>query len=360
MVLHFLLDEATVCGTAKSARATEQKEAVTCKRCLGVMQGTGNGGRPKLDLVYLTLKVGFFPEDLEWLKSCSEPMSLIVREAISIHRQRLKSTKKKIMPKNRKIITITSNSGGSGKSTTCKNLAYEFAAIGRKVLVIDLDPQASLDLFFGFIGVDTDAYSTQLFEERFNGKCSPSNFPIDDGGLLHLFRGSSELAKTQINLSGRRSRERCLAKALKLLSEYDIVLIDCPATNGLLIENALAAATHVLIPISPEEKSIHGLGDLLAELQSLGTDLEITPPSLLGVVLSTRANSTTLTSRSAIEDLNQLSKNLGFQILPGIDEYEDIRKANGAGLPLRQFRPRHPGVTQYQTLANHIQSLLEI
>jgi chromosome partitioning protein len=144
------------------------------------------------------------------------------------------------------------------------------------------------------------------------------------------------------------------------MPEYDIVLIDCPATNGLLIENALAAATHVLIPISPEEKSIHGLGDLLAELQSLGTDLEITPPSLLGVVLSTRANSTTLTSRSAIEDLNQLSKSLGFQILPGIDEYEDIRKANGAGFPLRQFRPRHPGVMQYQILANHIQSLLEI
>ena len=65
MALHFLLGEAIACGTAKSARATKQKEAVTCKRCLGVMQGTGNGGRPKLDLVYLTIKVGFFPEDFK-------------------------------------------------------------------------------------------------------------------------------------------------------------------------------------------------------------------------------------------------------------------------------------------------------
>jgi hypothetical protein len=104
MALHFLLGEATACGTAKSARATEQKEAVTCKRCLGVIQGTGTGGRPKLDLVYLTIKVGFFPEDFEWLKSCPKPMSLIIREAISIHRQNFKSNKKKIMPKNRLCI----------------------------------------------------------------------------------------------------------------------------------------------------------------------------------------------------------------------------------------------------------------
>jgi chromosome partitioning protein len=261
-------------------------------------------------------------------------------------------------PTKRIVIAVTSNSGGSGKTTTVRNLGYELARRGKRVLLLDLDPQTNLDLFCGLINTPQHEGGdvTTIFSEDFSGAWPCSAI---EGETLQIVRGNADMAKVQINLSGRRNREKCLARSLRSLpTDYDIVLLDCPATTGLLIENALAASSHVLIPIAPEEKSIQGLGDLLSGLTKLGADLDIEPPQLLGIVPSTRVNSKSLTSRNCMDGLKDISQILKFEVLPGIGEYEDIRKANASGFPLRRYRPGHQGVAEYQKLADRIEVLL--
>jgi chromosome partitioning protein len=357
MIIHLLDKNGMIaCKTAAKGKpaATSNHSEITCKRCISIATGGSNGGRKSLNLTYAVLRIGFYPDDFDWLKDNRKSQSEIIRMAV--HKYRWDNEVNRI--KKRVVIAVTSNSGGSGKTTTTRNLGYELIRQGKKVLLVDLDPQANLDLFCGLISTPThpDGDVTNIFSENFNGIWPCSEIEGED---LKIVRGSPEIARVQINLSGRRNREKCLTKALKSLPpEYDVVLLDCPATTGLLIENALAAASHVLIPIAPEEKSIQGLGDLLSGLAKLGADLDIDPPKLLGVVLSTRANSKSLTSRTCMEGLKEISEVLNFEVLPGIGEYEDLRKANASGMPLRRYRPGHQGVLEYQRFANRIQELL--
>lgn len=258
---------------------------------------------------------------------------------------------------NRTIITITSSSGGTGKTTTCRNLEAELTRQGKKVLLIDLDPQANLDLFCGLIGTPhhPDGDISKIFEEDFDG-----NWPISsiEGESLHLVRSSRKMIKTQGALATRRSREKILSRALKMLPDcYDTIIVDCPATGGYLVDNALTASTHVIAPIILEEKSIQGLGELLSGIRILAHELEKEPPILLGVIPVVRGKGTA-TAKLCYEGLQNLAKTLKFNILPEITEYQDTRKASGSGLNLRAFRPGHPGALEFENLAKKIDELL--
>jgi chromosome partitioning protein len=360
MRVHFLsADGMPACKIASKDHPATTKipSEITCKRCASIANGGVNGGRKKLGLVYSTLRIGFYPEDCNWLEKHPLPKSEVIRELVH-HGRRTETEMEKAREKKMVVIAIVSNSGGSGKTTTARNLGYEMACKGQKVLLVDLDPQTNLDLFCGLLDTPShpDGDITSVFNEDFDGPWPCSKI---DGETTEIVRGSAEIAKVQIGLSNRRNRERCLTKAIKSLpSDYDIVLLDCPATTGLIIENALAAATHVLIPVAPKEKSIQGLGALLSGLAKLGKDLEIDPPKLLGIVPSINANSKSLTTRRCLQDLKDISEALGFDVLPGIGDYEDILRATAVGLPIRRYRPGHPAVSEYRKLAEHTQALL--
>lgn len=190
------------------------------------------------------------------------------------------------MQKNTKIITIANHKGGCGKTTTTVNLAAELARLNLSVLVIDLDPQANASLHIG--------------------KKHPSEMPVTIADLLladleklpqaiddethfegvSLIYGSLKLGMTEDKLKDEvpRPSEELREKIQPLIGLYDIILIDCPPSLKLLTSNALAAATHLIIPIeSGSQYGMYGVTDLLYHLHKIrriNPDLE-----LLGTLL---------------------------------------------------------------------------
>ncbi len=354
------LDNVIACGKVKTADPLTTKDItlVTCKRCHSVAAGGGSGGRKRLDLDTKMVRVGFYDGDLVWAEEQPVSLSELIRNSIRINR-RIQTGE--IMVKSdissRTIITITSSSGGTGKTTTCRNLGAEFARQGKKVLLVDLDPQANLDLFCGLLGTSHHANGdiSKVFEKDFDGIWPISSI---EGEALDVVRSSRKMIKTQGSLTTRRSREKILSRALKMLPDcYEVIILDCPATGGYLVDNALAASTHVLAPIILEEKSIQGLGELLNGIRTLAHELEEKPPILLGVIPIVRGKGT-VTARLCQEGLQDLAKVLKFNILPEITEYQDTRKASGSGFNLRAFRPGHPGALEFENLAKKIGELL--
>jgi chromosome partitioning protein len=358
--VHFSNSDGSIaCGKlkTKAPALTADHKLITCQRCRSVVNGGGSGGRRKLGLDTKMLRIGFYDGDLLWAESQSTTMSEVVRNAVRFYRK-LKTGEIMIQtyPIKKTIITVTSSSGGTGKTTTCRNLGAEFARRGKRTLLIDLDPQVNLDLFCGLLQVPNhpDGDVSNIFSEDFDG-----NWPIStiEGEPLEIVRGSHKMDRIQRSLADRRNREKILLRGLKTIPEcYEVIILDCPATAGFLVDNALTAATHVVAPIILEEKSIQGLGELLNGMRTLAHELDEEPPDLLGVIPIIRGKNAT--SRICGEGLEELSKTLEFRVLPEITEYQDTRKASGAGYPLRAFRPGHAGAIEFEKLADQIEALL--
>jgi chromosome partitioning protein len=362
--VHFCKSDGSIaCGRLriKDPSLTEDPSLITCQRCLSFVSGDGSGGRRRLGLDTKMVRVGFYEGDLDWAEAQASTLSELMRNAVRLYR---KCETGEIMIQtnqvNKIIIAVTSSSGGTGKTTTCRNIGAEFARRGKRVLMIDIDPQANLDLFCGLIQAPhhPDGDVSNVFAENFNG-----NWPISsiEGESLELVRGNRAMIEVQTGLSNRRNREKILSRALKSVPDYyEIIIIDCPATGGALVDNALAAATHVIAPIILEEKSIQGLGALLASLPKLAFDLDIKPPDLLGIIPFTRGKSSTVTSRSCREGLEGFAEHLNFEILPGISESEDVRKAHGQGYAIGKFRPTHRSSEEFRVLTDRIETKLGV
>jgi chromosome partitioning protein len=355
-------DKSIACGKLKliDPVLTDDPRSVTCQRCISVINGGSSGGRKKLDLDSKLVRVGFYEGDLDWAENQTSSLSELIRNAVRFYRKyQTGETMTQTDQNNKIVIAVTSSSGGTGKTTTCRNLGAEFARKGKRVLLIDIDPQSNLDLFCGLVGVDPhpDGDVTNIFAEDFDGRWPISSI---EGESLELVRGNRKMIQLQGELSHRRNRERILARALKTVPDcYEIIIIDCPATGGYLVDNALVAATHVLAPILLEEKSIQGIGGLLSSLPKLAYDLEINPPHFLGIVPSICSRSVTVTARNCREGLEAFAERLEFEILPGISEYEDIKKAHGQGCAIGRFRPGHPAAKEFQVLTNRVEQLIE-
>ncbi len=361
--VHFRKPEGSIaCGRLqiKDPNLTNDISLITCQRCLSYANGQGSGGRKSLGLNTKLVRVGFYDGDLEWAES-QGTLSETVRNSVRFYR---KYNMGEIMIQhssiNRIIIAVTSSSGGTGKTTTSRNLASEFSRRGKRVLLIDLDPQANLDLFCGLIDTPhhLDGDVTNIFAEKFDGRWPISLIPDESTEIL---RSSRRMKEIQGALAGKRNREKILSRELKKLpEEYQIIIIDCPATPGYLTDNAIAAATHVIAPIIVEEKSVQGLGNLLMSFHELAIELEIQPPIFLGVVPYIRGKSITATTKSCAEGLMSISEELGFNILPQISDSEYIRKANGQGYSIGKMRPNSEPAREFIALADKVQELLEL
>ncbi len=360
--MHFRKPDGSIaCGRLriKNPSLTDNLTLITCQRCLSYANGQGSGGRRSLGLDSKLVRVGFYDGDREWAESLSGSLSETLRNAIRLYR---KYTMGEVVIQHlniiRVIIAVTSSSGGTGKTTTSRNLAAEFSRRGKRVLLIDLDPQANLDLFCGLIDTPhhPDGDVTNIFSEKFDGRWPISKIPEESTDIL---RSSRRMKDIQGSLSGRRNREKILSRELKKLpDDYQIIIIDCPATPGYLTDNALAAATHVIAPIIVEEKSVQGLGNLLSSFHELATELEIQPPSFLGVVPYVRGKTLTATTKSCAEGLMSISQELGFNILPQISDSEYIRKANGQGYSIGKLRPGSEPAKEFVALADKVAELL--
>ncbi len=206
------------------------------------------------------------------------------------------------------VIAVLNQKGGVGKTTTVINVAAYLAKKGKRVLIIDSDPQGNAT---SGLGIDKHSVQKTMYDllidpnTRLEDTVQPTAI-----GNLSLVPANETLAAAEVDLVQTLEREKQLRNSLSSTSQYDVVLIDCPPSLGLLTINALTAASHVIIPVQAEYYALEGLGQLLDIVQrvrgGLNPGLE-----LLGVVVTMHDKRTMLSGQ--VHD--ELTKHFGDKLL---------------------------------------------
>ena len=247
------------------------------------------------------------------------------------------------------IIALFNQSGGVGKSTLTMNLGYALAKRKRKVLLVDLDPQASLTTFMGLDPVDLEKtiYQAIVAEE---------DLPI------HLQIHHMDLVPSNINLSGAEielvsalMRELRLKEALNpYLSNYDFILIDCPPSLGILTIISLVAATHVLVPIQTQFKAFQGTDLLLNTIARLrkSANKNLAIAGFVPTMYDARTAQESRTYQAIQEQLSPLAT--VFDPIPKSIAFADATEQR---MPIAVYKPKHPAVKIIKKISSQLEKL---
>ncbi len=241
------------------------------------------------------------------------------------------------------VIAVANQKGGVAKTTTVHSLATAFADSGRRVLMVDLDPQACLTFS---AGVDPDSLELSLYEV-FLGKAEAQSVVVDLDGLS-LLPSSIDMAGVEVHLLTRPGREYALQRSLAGIADrFDVVLIDCPPSLGVLTINGLTAASGVLIPLQCETLGHRGVGQLMETISDVR---QFTNPDLqvIGVV-ATMYDSRT---RLAHDTLASVGETYGLEVLdPPVPKSVRVAEAPGHGRSVLRHAPSSPAALAYRQLA---------
>lgn len=254
-----------------------------------------------------------------------------------------------------KIFVIANQKGGVGKTTTTINLGAALAKKGKKVLLIDLDPQANLSSGVGFTQQfdkkswhsTEEAPYKSIYDVLVNSADIPSVFVSTSTPNLFLVPSHLSLAGAEIEMVNMISRETLLRKALeKVNDDIDIVIIDCPPSLGLLTINALSAADELLIPIQCEYFALEGLGQLIETSKLIKG---INPSLSIGGVILTMYDSRTKLSTSVVNDVKEFFKESAFESI--VPRNVRLSEAPSHGKTIFQYDPKSSGALAYSSLA---------
>lgn len=247
-----------------------------------------------------------------------------------------------------KIIAVCNQKGGVGKTTTAVNLSTYLALAGKKILVIDVDPQGNATSGFG---IDKKSLSKNTYDLLL-GHASISdiiqNTQVDN---LYIVPSNIDLTGAEVELVGAIGREYKLKKAISgIIKDYEFIIVDCPPSLGLLTVNALAAADSVLIPIQCEFYALEGLGQLTNTVKLVQENLN---PSLKieGVLLTMADFRTNLTEEVIAETRRYFQDRVYETVIP-----RNIRltEAPSYGKPIAFYDRNSIGAQRYAALANEI------
>lgn len=250
-----------------------------------------------------------------------------------------------------KTIAVAQHKGGAGKTVTCVNLGASLAEMGKAVLLIDLDPQASLTTSFGINPTDLDR---SIYEVLAKPSLGLNEIILNSRSSgLSIAPSHINLSMANLEFAGRIGRERILKKKIDPVPEnYDYIFLDCGPSLGLLTINALTAADSVLIPIQCEVLSVYGLKHLLDTIDLVREELN--PDLVIEGFLLTMYDARTRMSEGVEKNVRST---FGDQVFSTIIRRR-IRLAEGPALgePVTVHAPRSEGAEDYRNLAKELVS----
>jgi len=247
-----------------------------------------------------------------------------------------------------RIITLCNQKGGVGKTTTTINLGAAFAEYGRRVLAIDFDPQGALTA-----GLGVQSHDQATVYDLMIGAVKDAHDVIVPTRVdnLDVMPANIDLSAAEVHLVNEVAREQILARILRQVSdEYDVVLIDCQPSLGLLTVNALTAAHGVLIPLECEFFALRGVALLVETIEKVRDRLN--PAITLDGILPTMFDSRTLHSREVLERVVEAFDDQVLETVIG--RTVKFPDASVAGTPITKFAPEHPAAQAYRQLAREL------
>lgn len=247
-----------------------------------------------------------------------------------------------------RIIAIANQKGGVGKTTTAINLAASLAALEKKVVIIDADPQANAT---SGIGIDTRQVKSTVYDCLVDGKEPADAVMVTNVENLSIMPSNIDLVGAEIEMLEMPEREKILKKILSAISgNYDYVIIDCSPSLGLLTVNALTAANSVIIPVQCEYFALEGLGKLLNTIKIIQGNLN--PDLDIEGFLLTMYDSRLRLSNQVAEEVNKHFQQMVFKTI--IQRNVKLSEAPSFGQPAILYDADSRGTVNYLNLAKEL------
>ncbi|MGI6685421.1 MAG: ParA family protein [Bacillota bacterium] len=247
-----------------------------------------------------------------------------------------------------KIISITNQKGGVAKTTTAVNVSAFMAIEGKKILLIDIDPQGNASSGLGINRQETDYC---VYDVLINGVSLEAVTYDTELENLKIVPATIQLAGAEIELVSSISRESKLKKAIKSIrDQYDYIIIDCPPSLGLLTLNALTAADSLLIPIQCEYYALEGLGQLMNTYELVRKHLN--PKLEIEGVLLTMFDARTNLAIQVVDEVKNYFKGKVFSTI--IPRNVRLSEAPSHGKPVSLYDPKSRGAEVYHELAREV------